>query len=214
MTSSTSASSTPRMIVAFDCLRKPPELVQAGRPELLVEQGVDEGPGVLVVDDGDDELHARSIGAASDRGQRRSSVGRDRGGVYDAASDEPDRVQESPVSTDGPSQRPPRFARRARSRRSPRGGDLDAALDGILAAAVAASAPSMGAIFVSGSRPAGLQLVGVARAWTTRPTARLAAEVADPADPFARGRDHAGRDLRPRGDDGRRRRPSSAPTCR
>ena len=35
--------------------------LQAGRPELLVEQGVDEGPGILVVDDGDDEFHARSI---------------------------------------------------------------------------------------------------------------------------------------------------------
>ena len=45
------------MIVAFDCLRKPPELCSRVARNSLVEQGVDQGARVLVVDDGDDELH-------------------------------------------------------------------------------------------------------------------------------------------------------------
>ena len=61
ITSSTSSSSTPSMTVALDCLRNPPEDVEPGRPELALEQGVDEGAGVFVVHDGHDELHARRI---------------------------------------------------------------------------------------------------------------------------------------------------------
>ena len=60
--------------------------MQARRPELLLEQRIDEGAGILVVDDRDDELHARSIGArerpAADAGRTAGTVA---GGVYDAA---------------------------------------------------------------------------------------------------------------------------------
>jgi hypothetical protein len=55
-TSSTLASSTPSRIVALDCLRNPPELC-SHVARYSWEQGVDQDAGVLVVDDGDDELH-------------------------------------------------------------------------------------------------------------------------------------------------------------
>ena len=68
------------MIVALD-FQEPARAVQAGGPELLVEQGIDEGAGVLVVDDGDDKLHR----AEYQRDERPGST-RFRG-VYDAGAD-------------------------------------------------------------------------------------------------------------------------------
>ena len=49
-------------------------------PVVLLEEGRDEGAGVLVVDDGDDELHGREYTQAdrpSDTGIMASVVGRD-----------------------------------------------------------------------------------------------------------------------------------------
>ena len=117
--------------------------MQPGRAELLVEQGVDEGAGVLVVDDRDDELHARSIAprAESTPGQRVF------GGVYDAASDRHECVQESPCP---PTDRPAIPARPSPAAIAAVAGadDLDAALAAVLAAADAAFAPAMAAVLV------------------------------------------------------------------
>lgn len=63
------------------------------------------------------------------------------------------------------------------------GGELEAVLDGLLAASVAALRPAMGAIFISDPDRPGLQLVAT-NGMDDLSTARLAGEVADPAHPF------------------------------
>ena len=96
--------------VRIRLLEEATRTLQAGRAELLVEQGSDEGPRILAVDDGDDEFHARSISAASDRGQRgirgqrRSS--RRSGGVRCGPERPLCRAGVSHVSTDRPSSDP------------------------------------------------------------------------------------------------------------
>jgi diguanylate cyclase (GGDEF)-like protein len=62
-------------------------------------------------------------------------------------------------------------------------GSLEAALDEVLAAAVAGLHPSMGAIFVSDPDRPGLQLVA-SSGLDGAAQAQLSADVADPADPF------------------------------
>lgn len=62
-------------------------------------------------------------------------------------------------------------------------GTLEAMLDGVLAAAVAGLAPSMGAIFVSDPDRPGLQLVA-SHGMEGEAIAALATAVNDPADPF------------------------------
>ena len=97
--------------------------VQAGRPELLLEQRVDEGAGVLVVDDGDDELHRAEYRRAAE-----VDVGSDAiRAVYDAASDS-DRAAGVPRGQRRSVPAIPEAASRRRSPRSPTAGDLDAAL--------------------------------------------------------------------------------------
>ena len=163
--------------------------LESGGAELLVEEGGDEDPGILVVDDGDDELHPRSIGAASDRGQRSpgESPSRSRGRgrrVYDAPSDHLKRVQECFVSTDGQTS-DPRASLASAIEAVAGAGTLEAMLDGVLAAAVAGLAPAMGAIFVSDPDRPGLQLVA-SHGMDADADARLSAAVEDPADPFTR----------------------------
>jgi len=65
-----------------------------------------------------------------------------------------------------------------------RGTDLEASLDGLLAAAAASLHPSLGAIFISDPDRPGLQLVA-SHGLDDEATALLVAQVADPADPFA-----------------------------
>lgn len=64
------------------------------------------------------------------------------------------------------------------------GGDLEVALDGVLAAAVAALHPAMGAIFLSDPDRPGLQII-VSHGMDDASVSQLADEVADPAHPFA-----------------------------
>jgi len=104
-------------------------------------------------------------------------------GVYDAAADDPVRVQESPVSTEEPSGDPRAALVRAIGSVA-RNGDIDTILAGILAAAAEALTPSMGAIFVQDPDRPGIHLVA-AMGMDEASIARLATEVADPAHPFA-----------------------------
>ena len=64
------------------------------------------------------------------------------------------------------------------------GGELETVLDGILQAAVAVVDPTMGAIFISDPDRPGLQPVAV-HGMDDAAIASLAAEVADPANPFS-----------------------------
>ena len=81
--------------------------------------------------------------------------------MYDAASDDPRRVQEILVSTDGqPSD--PRISLPGAIEAVAGRGDLDAALHGILDAGMTALRPVMGAIFISDPDRPGLQLVASA----------------------------------------------------
>jgi diguanylate cyclase (GGDEF)-like protein len=63
-------------------------------------------------------------------------------------------------------------------------GELEAILDGVLGAAVAALRPMIGAIFISDPDRPGLQLVA-SHGLDDLASARLAGEVADPAHPFS-----------------------------
>jgi diguanylate cyclase (GGDEF)-like protein len=92
-------------------------------------------------------------------------------------------VQESLVSTD-PLTSDPRTALAEAIELVARTGDLDVALDGILSAAAAALQPAMGAVFVQDPDRPGLHPVAFHGIDATA-GARLAAEVADPAHPFA-----------------------------
>jgi diguanylate cyclase (GGDEF) domain len=86
------------------------------------------------------------------------------------------------VSTDGQSSDPRASLSRAIEAVAA-GSDLEAMLDGVLAAAVAALHPAMGAIFVSDPDRPGLQII----AWHGMDQVavdRLAGDVADPAHPF------------------------------
>jgi diguanylate cyclase (GGDEF)-like protein len=90
-------------------------------------------------------------------------------------------VQEASVSTDGqPSD--PRFAL-SRAIEAVIGGDLETALDGLLTAADDALHPAVGAVFISDPDRPGLQLAAV-HGIDEPAAARLAADVADPANPF------------------------------
>ena len=64
------------------------------------------------------------------------------------------------------------------------GGDLETALDGVLAAAASAFSPAMGAIFMSDPDRPGLQMLARYGMDETA-AARLAVDVADPANPFS-----------------------------
>jgi diguanylate cyclase (GGDEF)-like protein len=102
--------------------------------------------------------------------------------VYDAASDDPRRVQEILVSTDGqPSD--PRISLPGAIEAVAGRGDLDAVLHGLLDAGMTALRPVMGAVFISDPDRPGLQLAA-STGLDELSTARLAGEVADPAHPF------------------------------
>ena len=205
MTSSTSVSSTPSRIVALDCLRKPAGAVQPGRPELLVEQGIDEGPGILVVDDGDDEFHRAEYPMAH---RRRSTLGDGSAGpaaarrvrcalrIYRPACRSP------PVSSDGPS-RDPRAGVSAAIAAAARADDLDAALAAITQAGVDGLGASMGAVFLTDPDRAGLTLAA-SSGLPRRLEPGRGRPGAEP--PVPRGRDRPGRRVRP----GRRRCPTGA----
>jgi diguanylate cyclase (GGDEF)-like protein len=109
-------------------------------------------------------------------------LGGGRRGVYDAASDDPVRVQESHVSTDQPSGDPRAFLVRAIGSVA-RNGDLDSILAGIMASATEALTPSMGAIFVQDPDHPGLHLVA-ALGMDEASLGRLVTDVADPGHPF------------------------------
>ena len=114
------------MIVAFDCLRKPPEQCRRVARYSLLEQGVDEGAGVLVVDDRDDELHAAEYRTAP------GTSGRSRAprGAYDAglvrrrcaAGGPVRRPRTQPHDPAASSRAPRRVAATRRPRRGPRRG--------------------------------------------------------------------------------------------
>ena len=122
--------------------------------------------------------------------------------MYDAASDNLKCVQECFVSTDGqPSD--PRASLAPAIEAVSAAGTLEAMLDGVLAAAVAGLAPSMGAIFVSDPDRPGLQLVA-SHGMDEGATAGLSTAVNDPADPFTTAAVTRDGDVRSRGDSGGR----------
>jgi diguanylate cyclase (GGDEF)-like protein len=86
------------------------------------------------------------------------------------------------VSTD-PTTSDPRTALAEAIESVARSGDLDATLDGVLAAAATALQPAMGAVFVQDPDRPGLHPVAT-HGIDAAAGARLAAEVADPAHPF------------------------------
>ena len=102
--------------------------------------------------------------------------------MYDAPSDNLECVQECLVSTDGQTS-DPRASLAAAIEAVSAAGTLEAMLDGVLAAAVAGLAPSMGAIFVSDPDRPGLQLVA-SHGMDQDATTALSSAVNDPADPF------------------------------
>ncbi len=102
--------------------------------------------------------------------------------MYDAAADDPTRVQESHVSTE-PMSSDPRTALAQAIQVVARSGDLDTSLEGILTSAAGALQPRMGAVFVQDPDRAGLHPVAT-HGIDAAAAARLASEVADPAHPF------------------------------
>ena len=103
--------------------------------------------------------------------------------MYDARSEDPRCVQEFDVSTDA-QPRDHRASLLAAIDALAGGGELETVLDGILQAAVAVVDPTMGAIFISDPDRPGLQPVAV-HGMDDAAIASLAAEVADPANPFS-----------------------------
>ena len=212
ITSSTSASSTPRMIVAFDCLRKPPELCRRVARNSLSSSALTRAPRPRC------GRSRRRVSPAEYRcrprpGQRefreRPSRGRctmrpptnhQRAGVP--------RVDRRPAqrSPDHPS---------ARHR-----GDRGAAASSrrcsrpCSAPAGATFGPSMGAIFISDPDRPGLAARSPSHGMDERRERALAAEVADPAHPFSVAATSRAatfdREATPADRVGR----SSAPTCR
>jgi diguanylate cyclase (GGDEF)-like protein len=92
-------------------------------------------------------------------------------------------VQESSVSTEGQIS-DPRHSLPGAIDVVAAGSDLEAVLDGVLAAAVAALRPVMGAIFVSDPDRPGLQIIA-SHGMDQTARDRLADEVVDPAHPFS-----------------------------
>lgn len=92
-------------------------------------------------------------------------------------------MQEPTVSTDAQSS-DPRTALPRAIEAVAAGGDLEATLDGLLGATVAALGPAMGAILISDPDRPGLQVVAV-HGMDEEAIARLAADVNDPGNPFA-----------------------------
>src|SRR3954454_8832639 len=165
-------------------LEEPARAVETRCPELLVEEGVDEGACVLVVDDGDDELHPRSIDGATDPGQRfdaGSPVGKPVVRCETRACQGPS-MQEPSMSTDA--SRDPRASLSRAIAVVADGGDLETVLGGILAVATDALGATMGAIFVSDPDRATLQLVS-AHGMTAAARTQLTNDATDPANPFA-----------------------------
>ncbi len=103
--------------------------------------------------------------------------------MYDAASDEPISVQESLVSTDG-QPGDPRASLPAAIAAVAGGGDLEAILDGVLAATAGVLLPAMGAICISDPDRPGLQLVASV-GLDQEAVAHLASSVADPTHPLS-----------------------------
>jgi diguanylate cyclase (GGDEF)-like protein len=91
-------------------------------------------------------------------------------------------VQESLVSTD-PQPSDPRTSLVGAIDAIARGGDLESALDGLLAVAATSLRPTMAAVLISDPDRPGLQLVA-SQGMDEVATARLAHDVADPANPF------------------------------
>ena len=157
-------------------------------PKLLVQQRVDERAGVLVVDDRDDELHARSIGGASDPGSI-SECGRRGCGQLEGSTIAPDE----PWCFDPAGSHPCRP-----THRSPRPlVRLIAAIDGVAQGGHVQTAPrrrpgggsvartAMGAVPIQDpDRPAAQ---AVASSGLTRPRSGggWPTDVTDPAHPFA-----------------------------
>ena len=152
---------------------------QAGRPELAIQQRVDEGPRVLVVDDRDDEFHAASIGTADRRREppdqtltraapRPRRVWEPFAAVYDAAAERRGprrrspsrsanlrrRLQETSVP-DQPERPTPLDALAAGVAAAVRGADLDDGIGTLVGAAIAALGRDERDGQPPGSRPAG-----------------------------------------------------------
>src|SRR5829696_3175159 len=186
MTSSTSASSTPRMIVAFDCLRKPPELWSRVARNSLSSRALTRFP-------------ASSLWTMATTSFTRG-VSRPRATVVNGQSADPaprrvplvlgvrcglrppDRVQECLVSNDGQTS-DPRASLSPAIQAIAAAATLETMLEAVLGAAVSALDPSMGAVFVSDPDRPGLQLVA-SHGMDDAAAARLAIDVEDPADPF------------------------------
>jgi diguanylate cyclase (GGDEF)-like protein len=135
-------------------LQEAARALESGRPILVFEEGIDERAGILVVNDRDHELHARSIGSVESvsgacDGSGRPSRGvrcgcrplrrRHSGRSLNAAGD--------PSVPDAASQRPdPLTAIVAGSAALARGADLDDTLGSLVGAAVAAVGAASAAI--------------------------------------------------------------------
>src|SRR5512141_891599 len=144
MTSSTSASSTPRKIVAFDCLRNPPELLRRVARNSLSRRALTRAPASSLW-----MMATMSFtrGVSASRATRVNAAGQSaaHGGVYDAGPHESSRPQEPPVSTIGPSRDPSRSLIAAIDGVAG-AGDIETALDAVLTAAASALDATMGAI--------------------------------------------------------------------
>src|SRR4051794_30106650 len=141
-TSSTSSSSTPRKIVAFERFRNPPELDTRVARNSLSRSASTRAPASSLCTIATTSFIGRSIRAPPSpvNAFRRTRA------VYDAAS-RTNACRSRPVSIDGPSTDPRRELPAAI--RAATSDDLQSALDGILAAAVAGSGADGGAILLA-----------------------------------------------------------------
>ena len=129
MTSSTSASSTPTMIVAFDCLRNPPELWRRVARNSLSSRALTRAPASSLWTMATTSFtRGVSMPRATAVNVRSATLGRPDRAVYDARPDDPaSHACRSPtVSTDGSTSDPRaslvRRHRGGRDRRRPRDG--------------------------------------------------------------------------------------------
>jgi diguanylate cyclase (GGDEF)-like protein len=129
------------------------------------------------VHDGDDELHPAEYRWRATPGQRTIPA------VYDAASDQPNRVQESTVASDGPS-RDPRSRLPAAIAAAGAGDALESTVGSLLAIGAEALGATMGAAFLADPDRAGLTLVAV-HGMADDAAAGLTLDAQEPTHPFA-----------------------------
>ena len=216
ITSSTSASSTPSRIVAFDCLRNPPELCSRVARNSLSSRASTRAPASSVWTIGDDELHRaeypwRSPPVNGSPATATVEARFARCTMRPPTSDPRAGVDPWPA-TDRPAILVP--ACLPRSRPPPRGNDLDAALRGLLAVGAEALGADDGRGLRRRSRT-GPTLTLVAADGMSEPAqagSRLEAE--DATHPFAEAASGRTATFDREADHARRQDHRSAPTCR